>query len=147
MISYTISGSVSPHPPLNDPMIRLKSIYAEAEPEDGTRILVMRRWPRGVKKERIDEWVRGVSPSRALLQARQSKEIAASRFFEKYRREMSAQTEVLEELARREKAETLTLLCWEAKDEDCHRHVLKALIEETGSRSEQPLKTRRKRSR
>lgn len=84
-------------------MIRLKSIYAEVGPEDGTRILVMRWWPRGVKKERIDEWFRDVSPSRALLQAHQAKEITAPRFFEKYRREMSAQTEVLEELARWEK--------------------------------------------
>lgn len=122
-------------------MIRLKTIYAEPEPEDGARILVMRRWPRGVKKDRVDEWLRDLSPSEALLGASRSRKVNAAEFFLKYRQEMAARLGLLETLAERSKTETLTLLCWERRDEDCHRHVLKALIEEAGRPS--PGKERR----
>ncbi len=33
------------------------------EPEDGTRILTMRFWPRGVRRERFDAWMRELAPS------------------------------------------------------------------------------------
>jgi len=36
--------------------IRLKRIYDPAEPEDGFRLLVMRLWPRGVRKEEVSAW-------------------------------------------------------------------------------------------
>ena len=114
-------------------MIRLKSIYTESEPGDGTRILVMRVWPRGVRKDRVDEWIQDLSPSRELMQALRSQDLRPDDFFECYRREMAGRTELLKEMAERAKTETLTLLCWERMDEDCHRHVLKDLIENVGS--------------
>jgi len=36
-------------------------------PKDGTRILVMRRWPRGVRKDRFHAWERVLGPSNSLL--------------------------------------------------------------------------------
>jgi len=33
--------------------IRLKRVYEEAEAADGTRVLVDRLWPRGLKKENL----------------------------------------------------------------------------------------------
>lgn len=49
-------------------MITLKRVYEPASPEDGTRILVERLWPRGMKKAalRLDEWTKDVAPSDAL---------------------------------------------------------------------------------
>lgn len=46
-------------------MIKLKRAYDSPAPEDGTRFLVDRLWPRGVKKEdlKLDEWVKEVAPS------------------------------------------------------------------------------------
>ena len=40
--------------------IKLKRAYEHPAAEDGTRILIDRLWPRGVKKEAaaIDQWVR-----------------------------------------------------------------------------------------
>ena len=37
---------------------RLKRVYESAAADDGTRVLVDRLWPRGVKKEtaHFDEW-------------------------------------------------------------------------------------------
>lgn len=49
-------------------MIRLKRVYEPATPEDGTRLLVERSLPRGVKNISLclDAWVKQVAPS-ALL--------------------------------------------------------------------------------
>ena len=48
--------------------IRLKRAYEPASPDDGTRILVERLWPRGVTKAEADlaGWDRDIAPSPAL---------------------------------------------------------------------------------
>ncbi len=49
-------------------MIQLKRAYEEASKSDGTRYLVERLWPRGVKKEslRVEAWLKDVAPSTEL---------------------------------------------------------------------------------
>ncbi len=49
-------------------MIRLKRAYDPASPQDGTRLLVERLWPRGVRKTelRLDGWLKDVAPSTDL---------------------------------------------------------------------------------
>ncbi len=48
--------------------IKLKRAYEDADPEDGTRLLVERLWPRGVKREAaaIDRWFKSIAPSTDL---------------------------------------------------------------------------------
>jgi hypothetical protein len=48
--------------------VKLKRAYGPAAPDDGTRILIDRLWPRGVKKTdaAIDQWVKDIAPSTAL---------------------------------------------------------------------------------
>ncbi|MCX4550326.1 DUF488 domain-containing protein [Streptomyces sp. NBC_01387] len=43
-------------------------IYDDTTPQDGTRVLVDRIWPRGIRKEdaHLDEWMREVAPSTEL---------------------------------------------------------------------------------
>jgi len=45
--------------------IMLKRAYEKPSSEDGTRVLVERLWPRGVKKENacIDQWPKDIAPS------------------------------------------------------------------------------------
>jgi uncharacterized protein YeaO (DUF488 family) len=49
-------------------MIALKRAYDAAEPSDGTRFLVERLWPRGLRKADLplDGWLKDVAPSPAL---------------------------------------------------------------------------------
>ena len=49
-------------------MIQLKRAYEPASKSDGTRFLVERLWPRGVKKQalRMDGWLKDVAPSAQL---------------------------------------------------------------------------------
>jgi uncharacterized protein YeaO (DUF488 family) len=46
----------------------MRRIYDDPAADDGIRILVDRRWPRGVSKARaeLDEWCTAVAPSDAL---------------------------------------------------------------------------------
>lgn len=48
--------------------IQLKRAYDAAAAKDGTRVLVDRLWPRGLKREDagIDHWLKGVAPSTEL---------------------------------------------------------------------------------
>jgi uncharacterized protein YeaO (DUF488 family) len=48
--------------------MQLKRANESSNPEDGTRFLVERLWPRGVKKTelRIDAWLKDAAPSDAL---------------------------------------------------------------------------------
>jgi uncharacterized protein YeaO (DUF488 family) len=48
--------------------VRVKRAYRPAASADGTRILVDRLWPRGVRKSAaaIDRWAKDVAPSTAL---------------------------------------------------------------------------------
>ena len=49
-------------------MLMVKRVYEAAEPGDGTRFLVERLWPRGMKKESLQmtAWLKEVAPSDAL---------------------------------------------------------------------------------
>jgi uncharacterized protein YeaO (DUF488 family) len=48
--------------------IQTKRVYDPAEPEDDTRVLVDRLWPRGLTKELVkaDLWLKEVAPSAEL---------------------------------------------------------------------------------
>ncbi len=49
-------------------MITVKRVYEPSEIGDGTRFLVERLWPRGMRKEALDmeAWLKDVAPSDAL---------------------------------------------------------------------------------
>jgi len=48
--------------------VNLKRAYEPPAPDDGTRILIDRLWPRGIKKSdaAIDEWMKDIAPSSEL---------------------------------------------------------------------------------
>ena len=50
------------------PDVRVRRVYDGPEPDDGTRVLVDRIWPRGLTKDkaRLDQWFKQVAPSTEL---------------------------------------------------------------------------------
>jgi uncharacterized protein YeaO (DUF488 family) len=50
------------------PDIRVRRVYDDPVPEDGTRVLVDRVWPRGLRKDaaRLDDWAKDAAPSTEL---------------------------------------------------------------------------------
>jgi uncharacterized protein YeaO (DUF488 family) len=107
-----------------------KTVYDAGSLDDGTRILVMRLWPRGVRKDAVDEWFMGLGTSLPLIREWKGGRIQWAEFKMRFLAEMeSSEKKVLiASLAERSKDETITLLC-SCKDESrCHRAILKELI-------------------
>lgn len=111
-------------------MVRIKNIYQVVEAEDGFRLLVMRKWPRGIPKEAVDAWDKELGPSLPLLEAWRQQQIDWAGFSREYIQQMQGHQEKLRALAHRAQRETVTLLCSCREEEHCHRSLLKRLIEE-----------------
>jgi uncharacterized protein YeaO (DUF488 family) len=105
------------------------SIYSRAPTgEQGLRVLIMRIWPRGVHKDRVDVWMKDAAPSRGLLDGYHHGDVTWSAFEAAYRREiLKERPHVLVELRALEREHgTVTLLCFERipPGEHCHRVTL-----------------------
>jgi uncharacterized protein YeaO (DUF488 family) len=109
------------------------SVYdpPSAEPS-GLRVLITRRWPRAIRKERIDVWLRDAAPSPELLDAHNLDALAWEEFEARYRAEIIEERRgVLDELRElATKHGRVTLLCVERipPAEHCHRLVLLDLL-------------------
>lgn len=114
-------------------MIKTKSIYKPVEEEDGLRILITRFYPRGVKREKYDIWVRELAPSAELLKRYKNTEINWNDFkitLLSELRDSIDSVEVIHALQARSNMQNITLLCYEKDGCPCHRHMIKDLIEE-----------------
>lgn len=92
--------------------IRLKRIYHDAAPDDGSRVLVDRLWPRGKHREllALTDWYRAASPTNALRRQYYNDEISASVFATRYRGELRDAPDCLTPLLRYARQGRLTLL-------------------------------------
>ena len=112
-------------------MIQTKRIYDPPSKDDGRRVLVMRLWPRGIKKNQIDEWYKELGTELTLIKAWKSGKIDWAEFKKKYlfyiRQEKCKS--LIQELAKRGKKEMITLLCSCEDESHCHRSLLKSEIE------------------
>ncbi|MGJ0424543.1 DUF488 domain-containing protein [Methylocystis sp.] len=100
--------------------IALKRVYEQAEAEDGTRVLVDRLWPRGLRKDTadIDLWAKDIAPSNTLRRWFGHKPERWEEFAKRYRAELAAsegqpQVEALRAISRKRR---VTLL-YAARDE------------------------------
>jgi uncharacterized protein YeaO (DUF488 family) len=95
----------------------LKRAYEEASSSDGYRVLIDRLWPRGVSKEEahLDEWARELAPSTELRRWFGHDPARFDEFRRRYRVELSAHEEKLDELRGRARKGTLTLV-YSARD-------------------------------
>src|ERR1700740_3374200 len=84
-------------PPAN---VKLKRAYEPPAAEDGTRILVDRLWPRGIKKAdaAIDTWLKDIAPSTELRRWFGHEPTRWEEFRRRYRSELSAHQDLLSEL-------------------------------------------------
>lgn len=112
-------------------MIKTKRIYDPASKDDGTRILVDRLWPRGLKKEdaKIDEWMKDIAPSDKLRKWFSHDPLKWDEFIKRYKKELSPKEELTGMIKAAVKEGTVTLL-FSAKDLERNNAVaLKEFIE------------------
>ena len=128
-------------------MFRTKSVHTKIEPrKDGLRILAARGRGRGLASDRFDIWMANLGPSEQLRDAILAGKISWQEYSRRYLEELReaggvdrrnkriknhGQRFTLRLLQHLAKTQTVTLLCHCAEDEaHCHRHLLKALLEE-----------------
>lgn len=113
-------------------MIRTKRIYEDPEPEDGTRVLVDRLWPRGVSKEdaRLDDWLQSVAPSDELREWFDHDPDRWTEFRRRYRAELEDKEDAVDQLLSYARSGTLTLLYAAADREHNNAVALRDYLEE-----------------
>lgn len=112
--------------------IRTKSIYDKKGRIDGLRILVSRFYPRGVKRERFDLWIRGASPQRDLLKSYKQGLIDWPEFERRFKLQLKTEVDskaAMKQLLELSRRRNITLLCYEKEGQKCHRQVLKTTLE------------------
>ena len=111
--------------------VRSKSIYEPEAPDDGVRVLTTNYWPRGISKERAGTYVRVLGPSRSLLRAFKDGEIDWPAYEIRYLDEMQGEKprDEIARLARRAASEVVTVMCVCKDEAQCHRRLLRTLIE------------------
>ena len=109
--------------------IALGSVY---DPPDDPypRLLVMRRWPRGVPRGAIDQWEPDLGPSLGLLAAYRGGEVTWPEFAEEYREEVLGRPALLDWAGRMASTTGVTLLCGSHADDECHRSLLAEILRE-----------------
>jgi Protein of unknown function, DUF488 len=123
----------------------------QAQAQYGLRVLVMRNWPRGVRRTCVDLWVPDAGPSKPLLNRYNSQEIEWEQFKDEYIQEQAEsrggrliiypRSPLLDRIETRypvrpvallawwARRQQTTLLCWE-RSGNCHRHALQTLVEQ-----------------
>lgn len=98
--------------------IKLKRAYERPNADDGTRVLIDRLWPRGVRKvdAAIDEWIKGIAPSTSLRKWFGHDPARWQEFRRRYAAEVHEHPETLNELRNMARRGPITLV-FSAHDE------------------------------
>jgi uncharacterized protein YeaO (DUF488 family) len=93
-------------------MVTVKRVYEPPAPEDGTRFLVERLWPRGIKKASLsmDAWLKDVAPSAALRRWFSHDPDKWDTFRQRYFAELDSKSEALQPLVEATRRGPVTLL-------------------------------------
>jgi len=93
-------------------MIQTKRVYEPPEKSDGTRFLVDRLWPRGMKKEslKMSDWPKEIAPSESLRRWFNHDPAKWKEFQKRYRSELADKRETWKPLLDAAKNGDVTLL-------------------------------------
>lgn len=112
--------------------ITIKRIYDDPSPDDGSRVLVDRLWPRGLSKDEaaFDLWCKDLAPSADLRRWYDHDPEQFDTFAKRYRKELLANPQPLADLlATLDKRKRLTLLTATKDLALSHATILKAFLE------------------
>ena len=112
--------------------ILIKRVYDPPSERDGTRLLIDRLWPRGLKRDAaaLDGWLKDLTPSHDLRRwFHASRDERWPEFRARYRAELDAHGDRLADLAEQGRAGTLTLLTAAREPGRSHAVVLKEVLE------------------
>lgn len=106
-------------------MIQIKRVYEPSSRGDGSRFLVERLWPRGIKKEKLDAraWLKEVAPSPELREWFSHDPDKWSEFKRRYRAELVKEPEAWTPILQAARRGNVTLL-YSARDTEHNSALL-----------------------
>ena len=110
--------------------VRTKRIYEPSAKEDGARVLIMRLWPRGIRKTHVDLWLKHLGAPLTLLREYRAGKVEWSDYRKRYLaglKSPEART-ALNELRPLVARRRVTLLCVCHDESHCHRSILKKVL-------------------
>lgn len=112
-------------------MIQLRRVYEEPGPHEGTRFLVERLWPRGIRKSelQIDGWHKEAGPSTELRKWFNHDPEKWEEFQRKYFAELDTQPEAWERILKAAEHGMITLLYSSHDTEHNNAVALKSYLE------------------
>jgi len=107
--------------------VETKRVQDKQERKDGYRVLVTRSWPRGVRLDQVNVWLKDLGPTRPLFSAFKNKKMRWPTFEKKYLEELEGESArlALISLAQGINAKAVTLLCSCDDLKRCHTKPLK----------------------
>ena len=110
--------------------VRAKRVYEPPSTSDGFRVLVMRLWPRGIRKTAIDLWLKELGAEINNLRAWNAGQLDWDEMRKRYLAGLKepAAAAALAQLRDLAKERPLTLLCSCQDETHCHRGILKSLL-------------------
>jgi uncharacterized protein YeaO (DUF488 family) len=121
-------------------MFESKRVYLPPSPDDGTRILIDRLWPRGIRRveARIVEWRKDLAPSEELRTWYSHDPSKFPRFRERYRAELFHHRDALVDLLMEGERGRVTLVYAARDAQRCNATVLQELLQELSEASTGP---------
>jgi uncharacterized protein YeaO (DUF488 family) len=112
-------------------MLKTKRVYEEAKTSDGTRFLVERLWPRGIKKEKLKmkAWLKDVAPSPDLRKWFAHDPDKWQEFQKRYRAELKANPDTWKPILAATRQGNVTLLYSARDTEHNSALLLKSFLE------------------
>ena len=113
-------------------VIRIANVNDLPGPEEGLRVLVTRKWPRGIPKDAIDLWVKDLGGTPDLLKEYKKGKISQAGFQARYMAETSepGRQELILDLQRRAmNGKQLIVMCDFEEEEGSVRQMLKEVLE------------------
>ena len=118
------------------PAVRVRRVYEEPDSADGTRILVDRLWPRGMRKQdlTLHAWLKELAPSSELRTWYGHRPERFAEFARRYRKELRSGplADALEHLRLEAGSHTVTLLTATRDVERSGAAVLAETVREMG---------------
>jgi uncharacterized protein YeaO (DUF488 family) len=105
-------------------VIKIKRVYEEANSSDGTRLLIERLWPRGMRKDSLslDGWLKEAGPSTTLRKWFSHDPAKWDEFRKRYFAELEANPSVWRPITEAARRGTVTLI-YSSHDEEHNNAV------------------------
>ena len=112
-------------------MIKIKRVYEEPDKSDGTRILVDRLWPRGLRRDKakLDIWLKDIAPGDELRKWFSHEPEKWAMFKRRYFQELGSKQEQVALLREKAQGETVTLLYGTKEEKYNNAVALKEYLE------------------